>query len=424
MRHPNSLLLISTLALLPGLGAAPADAGEKTPAKTPGVKRADVSALLADRFSGDAEKQTAAEKKLANMPVTDALRDAAWQAYKNAPAQQALRAEFDKKTVSTSDRTSPYLWRHVGVKPVGGWGLVIAMHGGGGAPKEVNDGEWNYMFSTYYKEHPEAGGYVYLALRAPNDAWNGFYDDSICPLTDKLIKEFVIFDDVNPDKVYAMGASHGGYGAFVIGPKTPYRFAAVHAAASAPTDGETMGENLRDVRFTLTVGAMDNGYGRIDRAHKFQSAMDDWRKQYDGGYSSAFDFPNTGHLVPDHDKLAEMLKYKRDAAPKYVVWTQSDSVIKRFYWLEAPEPQNKAHIEAKITDNVITIKATNQKKIALWLDSTLVDVKKPVVVKVEGGKTETFRLKSSLETYCAGLEQTADPKLSAPSRIEISLLPG
>ena len=61
---------------------------------------------------------------------------------------------------------------------------------------------------------------------------------------------------------------------------------------------------------------------------------------------------------------------------------------------------------------------------ALWLDSTLVDMKKPVTVKVEGGKTQTFRLKPSLETYCAGLEQTADPKLSAPVRIEVSLLPG
>ncbi len=389
--------------------------------KIAALSQARTAALLADRFSGDAAKQAVAQGKLNALPATDALRDAAWQAYKNAPAQQESRAEFDQKTVSTADRTSPYLWRHVGERPAGGWGLVIAMHGGGNAPKEVNDGEWRYMFSTYYREHPEAGGYVYLALRAPNDTWNGFYDDSICPLTDKLIKEFVIFDGVNPDKVYTLGASHGGYGAFVIGPKTPYRFAAIHAAASAPTDGETMGENLRDVRFTVTVGAMDNGYGRIDRAHKFQAAMEDWKKQYDGGYSSAFDFPNTGHLVPDHDKLAEMLKYKRDAAPKFVVWTQSDSVIKRFYWLEAPEPQNKAHIEAKITANVITIKAINQKKIAMWLDSTLVDLTEPVTVKVEGGKTETFRLKPSLATYCAGLEQTADPKLSAPVRIEITL---
>ena len=41
------------------------------------------------------------------------------------------------------------------------------------------------MFERYYKEHPEAGGYVYLALRAPNDEWNGFYDDAICPMVER-----------------------------------------------------------------------------------------------------------------------------------------------------------------------------------------------------------------------------------------------
>ena len=424
MRHATPVLIASLFVSLFGLCVSPADAGGKPPAKKPAaLNRANSVALLNDRFGDDLDKKAAAQKALARLPVTDAIRQAAWTAYKNAPAQQTLRADFDRKTVLTSDRTSPYLWRHVGEKPAGGWGLALAMHGGGNAPKEVNDGEWEYMFSTYYKEHPEAGGYVYLALRAPNDTWNGFYDDSICPLIEKLIKEFVLFDDVNPDKVYVMGASHGGYGAYVIGPKIPHRFAAIHAAASAPTDGETMGENLRDVRFTTMVGEKDDGYGRIDRSRKFQTQMETWRKDYEGGYSSAFDFPvGVGHLVPDHDKLAEMLKYTRDAAPKFVVWTQSDSVLKRFYWLEAPDPQNKAHIEAKIAGNVISIRATDQKKVALWLDASLVDVKKPVMVKIEGGATQKFTLKPSLETYCAGLEQTADPKLTAPVRIEIALL--
>ena len=33
----------------------------------------------------------------------------------------------------------------------------------------------------YYRDHPEAGGYLYVALRAPNDAWNGFYDVYVYP---------------------------------------------------------------------------------------------------------------------------------------------------------------------------------------------------------------------------------------------------
>ena len=392
-------------------------------APQPAAPNVSLAAMLADRFGTDDMKKNAAEKSLAHAPADAKSRAAAWEAYQHSPAHDALKAELDKKIVATSERTSPYRFRFVGTKPADGWSLVIAMHGGGNAPKEVNDREWDYMFSTYYKDHPEAGGYIYLALRAPNDTWNGFYDDAICPLVERLIKQFVLFEEVNPDKVVTLGASHGGYGAYVIGPKIPYRFAAVHCAASAPTDGETFGENLRNVRFTVMVGEKDDGYGRIERSRKFQTQMEAWRKQH-GGYPANFQFPaGVGHLVPDHDKLAEMLPYKRDAWPKIVVWTQSDTVLKRFYWLEAPNPVNQAHIEAAVVGNTITIRADKQEKIALWLDAALINMSKPVTIDVIGGKKQVIRLKTSLETYCLGLEQTADTHLTAPVRVEISLLP-
>jgi poly(3-hydroxybutyrate) depolymerase len=359
--------------------------------------------LLADRFGTDAARQAAAQRKLAALPADATSCALAWQVYRVSSAHDALRQEFEQKKVSTPDRTSPYLWRYVGQEPFGGWGLVIAMHGGGNAPKEVNDQQWNGMYRAYYHEHPEAGGYIYLALRAPNDTWNGFYDDAICPLVENLIKQFVLFADVNPDRVYTLGASHGGYGAFVIGPKIPYRFAAVHASASAPTGGETQGENLRNVRFTFMVGEQDTAYGRAGLCQKFAQQVEAWRKQYNGGFSGEFELEkNTGHFVPDHDKVAEMLKFQR------------------FYWLEALTPANGGHIEAQVAGNTITLHAAKQDRVALWLDRSLVDLGTPITVIAEG-KRQVFRAKPNLETYCLGLERTADPHLTAPVRIEVTL---
>ncbi len=408
---------------LPATAQSAAPVSRQAQAASAQKKDTKIEGLLADRFSGDPARQESARRALAGRPANAVGRERAWQAYKAAPAQAALRTEWEAKTVHTSDRVSPYQWRYVGTKPAAGWGLVIAMHGGGGTTKQVNDGEWNYMFSTYYRDHPESGGYVYLALRAPNDVWNGFYDDAICPLVEKLIKEFVLFAEVDPDRVYTLGASHGGYGAFVIGPKIPYRFAAVHAAASAPSDGVTMGENLRDTRFTFIVGEKDTAYGRADRCHKFEEQVEKWRAQY-GGFSGKFECPiGVGHLVPDHDELAEMVKNTRNPHPDFVVWTQSDSVLKRSYWVEASAPVNQGHVEAKIVGNVITVRAKNQARFALWLDAGMVDLKKPVTVEVEGGKPQIFHLKPNLETFCQGLEATADPRLAAPARIEVSLVP-
>jgi transglutaminase-like putative cysteine protease len=383
---------------------------------------AALAAILADRFGDDDAKRDAARTLLASVPFDAESRRQAWEAYKSSPEHESLRKEFDDKTVTTPDRTSPYLWREVGEKPENGWALVIAMHGGGGAPKQVNDSQWHGMFERYYKDHPETGGYIYLALRAPNDEWNGFYDDAICPLVERLIRQFVLFEGVDPDRVYTLGASHGGYGAFVIGPKIPDRFAAVHASASAPTPGETRGENLRNTPFSFMVGEKDTAYGRADRCQEFAKQVEAWRDQY-GGFPTTFEWkPGVGHSVPDRDKVAELLASPpRDVRPKHLVWFPTDNVLARQFWLEAPEPADGAHVEAVADGNTIRLKPEGLKSVALWLDSDLVDLDKPVTIEVEGGDSETVTPEPSLETYCLGLEKWGDPKLAAPVRIPVEL---
>jgi hypothetical protein len=277
------------------------------------------------------------------------------------------------------------------------------------------------MFGRY-KEHPEqGGGYVYLSLRAPNDQWNGFYDDAICPLIENLIKQFVLFDDVNPNRVYALGASHGGYGAFVIGPKIPYRFAAVHASAAAPTPGETRGENLRDLRFTFMVGENDKDYGRAPACQNFAKSLEGWKKQF-GGYPGAFNWlPGVGHQVPDHDKLAEMFTFTRNPKPDHIVWAQTDNVLKNFYWIEAPKPDPSATIEATVADNLITLKTQNQDAVVLWLDSPLINLQKAIKIQKPDGKLETITPKPTPENFCVSLESRSDPNLAAPVRIPVTL---
>ncbi|HEY0457261.1 MAG TPA: transglutaminase-like domain-containing protein, partial [Verrucomicrobiae bacterium] len=164
------------------------------------VESANLKKELADFFSAPAESREkwkfspALDKLLAdNEP---AVRKAAWEAYKSAPIHSAAKEDFEGKKVRFDKYVSPYTVRTVGTKPENGWPLFIAMHGGGGAPKEVNDSQWQIM-QRYYKDHAEEGGYLYLALRAPNDTWNGFYDVYVYPLIENLIKEFLLFGDVD-----------------------------------------------------------------------------------------------------------------------------------------------------------------------------------------------------------------------------------
>src|SRR5438477_1993124 len=176
------------------------------------------------------------------------------------------------------------------------------MHGGGGAPTKVNDDQWKVM-QSYYKDQPDSGGYKYLALRAPNDVWNGFYDEYCPPLVINLIRQFTLFGDVDPDKVFLMGYSHGGYGAFYIGPKIPDRFAAIHASASAPTDGTISARCLRNTRFTFMIGEKDTAYGRAERCQKFNATIEKLQQDNKGEFPVKMEWiANAGHGgLPDRD---------------------------------------------------------------------------------------------------------------------------
>ena len=355
---------------------------------------------------------------LKELPYSEKLLPRIWERYRASEIHADLRRDFANFVVKTDDRESPFKWRKVGSEPKDGWPLVVAMHGGGGTTKLINDSQWEGMFSDYYKDHPEMGGYIYCALRAPNDEWNGFYDDAICPLFERLIAEFAVSLPMNLDRVSITGASHGGYGAFVIGPKIPYRFAAVNASAGAPTPGETAGENLRNVQFSWIVGEEDTAYGRADRCREFETAVAGWKAKY-GGYPGGLRFlKGVGHFVPDRDLTAELIKYSRDAWPQRVVWTQTDDRIHSFYWLTAEKPMDKGHLEAAVTGNEIVITDNLPGKLTLWLSPKLVKFDAPVTI-TRNGKSKVVKPVANLADYIESLRQRHDPGLAAVYRVDV-----
>ncbi|HWF19790.1 MAG TPA: transglutaminase domain-containing protein, partial [Verrucomicrobiae bacterium] len=322
-----------------------------------------LKAALVEFFAAPSKKQAtwkfprSMEKLLReNEP---AVRRVAWEAYVAAPIHETMKKDFDGHQARFETNLSPFTVRTVGERPAKGWALFIAMHGGGGVEKEVNDSQWKIM-QHYYKDHPEAGGYLYVALRAPNDTWNGFYDDYVYPLVANLVREFLLYGDVDPNKVFIMGYSHGGYGAFAIGPKEPDLFAAIHASAAAPTDGETTGVTLRNTIFTCMVGENDTMYGRIERDRKFKDAMAQLRAKDGTFYPVTVQIiPGNGHTgLPDRDKIKEMYPAVRNPVPHDLTWLMTDSVIKNFFWLQTDAPGKQQEIDAKCYSNNLAVTVT------------------------------------------------------------------
>jgi hypothetical protein len=101
----------------------------------------------------------------------------------------------------------------------------------------------------------------------------------------------------------------------------------------------------------------------------------------------------------------------------------SDEVLKHFYWLEAPHPSSSGRIEASVHDNTITLKAEQQDEVALWLDSSLVNLDRPITIEPAGGRRQVIKARPNPETFCVGLEERGDPKLAAPARVTLKLQP-
>jgi predicted esterase len=348
-----------------------------------------------------------------------AVRRAVWTAYREAPIHAGLQQDYEAKQARFEKHLSPYTVKAVGRKPAQGWPLFIAMHGGGNAPKRLNDSQWAVM-QRYYRDQSSVPGYLYVALRAPNDTWNGFYDDYVYPLVANLIRQFVLFAEVDPNKVFIMGYSHGGYGAFAIGPKMPDRFAAVHASAAAPTDGETSAKTLRTTPFTYMIGEKDSAYGRLERCKAFDEKIRKLRGARTDIYPVSMEFKaGFGHGgLPDRDKIKDLYPAIRNPVPAEISWEMTDRVIRDFYWIRVAEPGKGGELTAVCRNNTITVTSTNVTAASLLLDGRLVDFRKPVRVELNGRLT-TRKPRPSLATLCETMLERGDPDLAFTAKVDL-----
>jgi predicted esterase len=415
-----------------------------------GQSRGDVTAPLRDRVQDQAES-TCTDRELADLKLrlqlyfdtpqakrsaellppkydqfltarNKEIRTLVWEAYRASKQHASLRASFKSRNATFEKHVMPYTLKHVGEKPEGGWPVFITMHGGGGAPKQVNDSQWRIM-QRYYMPGAQGKDLIYIALRAPNDKWNGFYDDYVYPLVGQVIRQLLVCEDVNPNRIHLMGYSHGGYGAFTIGPKMPDRFASIHSSAAAPTDGQTSAKTLRNTVFTFMIGERDTAYGRLSRCVAFDKKIAKLRGQRDDMYPVTMELKKGfGHGgLPDRGKIASMYKHVRKPVPAAVHWAMTDSVITQLNWLQVDEPGRKQEVFAACKENVVSLMITGRSDTTVLLDGRLVDMTKPVAFHVNGVAKRSRSVAAKLITLCETLWQTGDPELMFEAKVKLNV---
>jgi hypothetical protein len=329
-------------------------------------------------------------------------------------------AELEKKELADGTLTMPFFTKTFGEKPATGRSLWISMHGGGGAPAKVNDGQYENQKKLY-----QLAEGIYLVPRAPTNTWNLWHEGHIDRMFARLVEDFVALEGVNPDKVYILGYSAGGDGVYQMAPRMADWWAGAAMMAGHPNGVPLL--SLRNVPFALQVGAKDNAYNRAKIGAEYGEQLAKLRKEDPKGYENFVRIrEGKGHWMNLEDKeaLPWLAKFDRNPVPDRVVWKQTGTPHDRSYWLAVPKGKAKGGslVVAERAANKITItKAEDVERLVIRLDDRMIPFQGPVVVEQAGKILHSAPVTRTIATLAKTLADRGDPKLMFDAEVEVIL---
>ena len=366
---------------------------------------------VAERKADAAALQAALSKEVAAR-VAELLA-----AERTARLAAERKDEMEKKSLSHGDKTLRWLEKTFGEAPVDGRSLWISMHGGGGAPPQVNDQQWQNQIRLY---EPAEG--IYVAPRAPTNTWNLWHEGHIDPMFQRLIENHIALRGVSPDKIYLMGYSAGGDGVWQLAPRMADRFAAAAMMAGHPNEAQLHG--LRNLPFGIFMGGADAAYDRNKIAVAKSAEMVELQKADPGGYvHMSRIYEGVPHWMnrKDAEGVPWMAKFTRNPWPKKVVWFQDDVTHDRFYWLKIPDKaaaKAGQKIVATVDGQTVKLEGDVPAKLELRLSDTLLDLDQTVTVLVNGKEV----LSNKPTRNAAAIHRSLEERLDLPAAATAGLV--
>lgn len=316
--------------------------------------------------------------------------------------------EHTARLLTWGDLEMPYDVRVFGERPESGHSLYLSMHGGGGAPRRVNDQQWENQKRLYSLEEG-----VVVAPRAPTDTWNMWHQAHIDIFFTRLIENMIALEGIDPDRVYLTGYSAGGDGVYQLAPRMADRLAAAAMMAGHPNDA--MPDGLRNLPFTLHMGENDSAYHRNTVAKQWAKMLDERNRRDPGGYVHWVEIhADKGHWMDGQDAAGVrwMAQFRRDPIPERVVWLQDDVVHRRFYWLGIGDqaPIARQRVEAIRKDNRIEILHSDPDSLKIYVRDDMLDMDQKLMILWEGEIVFQGKVPRTLAVIQSTLVDRGDPR--------------
>lgn len=343
----------------------------------------------------------------------------------------------------------PYYYGTKGDKPATGWPLFLYLHGSG--PKER---EWStgYVLCSRFADAPSC----YFIPQIPNEgAYYRWWQRAKQFAWERLLRQAFVDGDVDPLRVYLFGISEGGYGSQRLASfYADYLAAGPMAGGEIPSDAPA--ENCGHIGFSLLTGANDFMFARHLLTARTHELFDSLQRCYPTEYRHRIELiPGRGHGI-DYSPMTPWLShFTRVVNPKHFVWEDypMDGIYRRgFYNIAVHERDTtsgneRTRYEMSIKDNTIELtiervayEATQREphwgipikhrkhytpategKFTLYLSDDMVDLKKKVMLSVNGKQIYHGKLKADIRHMVNSCATFFDPVRVYTTAIEIEL---
>jgi len=290
--------------------------------------------------------------------------------------------------------------------------LFISMHGGGETAARVNDSQWRNQIRLAQAYQPKHA--IYIAPRAPTNTWNLWHQSHVDVMFSQLISDVILFENIDPNRVYLMGYSAGGDGVYQLAPRMADRLAGAAMMAGHPNDASPLG--LRNLPYTIHVGQNDTPFKRNQVARDWQKQLEKLQSADPEGYVHWVQIhEGKGHWMELQDKSAIpwMQQFTRQRFPQKIVWSQGNVRHHRFYWLTAcPENSDwSGPITATIDGPIIDIQTNSARpRLGVLLHDQMVDLNQPITIKLNGKVVASQPIPRTIEVIYQTLMERGDPQ--------------
>lgn len=326
-----------------------------------------------------------------------------------------------------------------GERPETGRPLYIYLHGSG-----PRDGEWKA--GKVLTQRWTADGEAWFVPRIPNEGqYYRWWQQSKQYAWENLLRRALASDEYDPDRIYMLGISEGGYGSQRLA-----SFYADYLAGAGPMAGgeplvNAPADNLRNTPFSLMTGSVDRGFYRNLLTARTGKALDSLAAANPGDYKHRVLLQEgRGHAIDYAPTATWLRENKRRLSPAHVTWedypmdglrrkafanieplTRPADDTRYRYDLVIDKGANSIALNVDtvfyrstevdpnwgiVLDSERTFSPVGSGKARIYLDDSMLDLGKKINITVNGRKLKAVKAKRSDDTVRRAIELWGDPR--------------